>query len=495
MPIPSEDSHISDIWDGEDCRGTRLIPVSSTCRYLREHAKPWIFRKMYNWSRDGDDVWPDTLWPVIVEAHLRNNSIRHPKPIALSTAIFRALPSMSSLKKVTLRLDIPISSEILMALSLVPHLTSLDISQARLDGPSLSFPQHCFISLATLSITIWKFTAVVSPREVDPQSEWDNVVTLLRTVSGSLTSFSISGDLLSPDFLSLKWPLLKRFTVTEHTPVPYLLVPEIISQMPVLFELSILYSSDLTRSPEELRPPFTLGTLDSRPLTAGCAHLRSVTLSNLQPADPIFAQLPVTLEAVHIVAARDLYIPEDSAPRWTQEFPLTPLTALTVLEHMSHLTELAELTLTLDHFPTPALISVIAAGFPSLRFLELGCLNYLRDPLFFGDVRDEALLEPLAQLTSLTHLRISLDFYARDFASLQEGRQRSVARWFFMQLPTLQLIGFSFQEWIVWHPGDPLERASWSSYDRSILRENWSSPPVYVIPDVIIAEEVSASSE
>ncbi|KAJ7485046.1 hypothetical protein B0H11DRAFT_2412841 [Mycena galericulata] len=429
-------------WNAEDFTGAELIPISTTCRYLRERSKPWIFRKVYNWSRTEGDIWPDTLWPSFAEVHLRDRSIWPSKNIILSTAIFKALPVMSSLKKVTSQMDTPVSPELLL-------------------------------------------TATIAPRDVDRQIESSNVpvVTLLQTVSGRLTSLSISGDLMSLDFLSIKWPLSRNFVVTENTPVQYIPVPETISQMPALRKLSILHSADLSRNPEDLHPPFTLGTLDGRPLilTTSSPNLHSVTLSNLLPTDPIFAQLPASLEALHIVAVRDVYIPERSAPEMFQETPLTSVGVLTVISLISQLTELTELTLTLDHFPTPALIGVIAGESPRLRFLELGCSGY---PC------DVALIEPLEQLTYLTYLLISLDFFDRLPPIFQQNDQERAAGWFLGQLPALQIVAFSFEEWLHWYPDMVLERISWRTYHRgnlqrlvpTLAREE-SLEPVIIIPD------------
>ncbi|KAJ7472052.1 hypothetical protein FB451DRAFT_313658 [Mycena latifolia] len=131
---------------------------------------------------------------------------------------------------------------------------------SRLDGPSLRFARLSFASLESLVMCIWKFTVAVGTREVDRQCECNNVVALLQAVSGSLTTLTISGDLLSLHFLSLKWPHLQKFVITEHTPTPYLSVPELTSQMPAL-RVQVLFSADLARRDTELRPPFALGTL------------------------------------------------------------------------------------------------------------------------------------------------------------------------------------------------------------------------------------------
>ncbi|KAJ7083973.1 hypothetical protein B0H15DRAFT_402094 [Mycena belliarum] len=489
---PTTDEYRPDqTWDEEFCSGAPLIPLSETCRYLRAQTKPQIFRHVYNWSRADGAVWPDTLWPFITEARLRHHSIRHPKPISVSTELFQALPLMPSLTKVVLSLEW-VPAELLVALSLVPQLNNLEIEQARLDGPSLHLTRSSFASLESLRICIWRYTANIATRVVDSRSENDNLAELLRAVHGRLTILSISGDLLSPHFLSLQWPLLRKFVVTEHTPTPYLSVPELTTRMPALRELSVLFSADLVRTGSELRPPFTLGNLDGPLLSDSSPHLHTVTLSNLQPDDPIFSQLPRDLDALHIRAACDLYISARSARRSLQEAALTSSTVFNVVRHIARLTNLTELTLTLDYFPTPALIDIVASACPGLRVLELGYLRYGRGDVYVEDVRDDALLQPLARLTRLAHLRISLDFYARDPPLRQQYPQGMAASWLFENIATLQSVAFTWQNWTRWAKFRPLEQTRWETYDRRVIKAvartaaALASMPISVLPEAIV---------
>ncbi|KAJ7203556.1 hypothetical protein GGX14DRAFT_570000 [Mycena pura] len=457
-------------WYGGFCDGFYLIPVSETCRYMRQQAKPWIFREVYNWNREEGDVWPKSLWPFIVQVHLRDCSIYSTVPITLSSDLFKTLPLLLSLSRVILDLRIAIPPDKLVALSLLPQLRSLELRQARLDGPSLSLPQASFASLERLVISIWRISQVLRIRDVDQQRECVNVAVLLRAASGSLTTLSISGDLVSRDFLSIKWPCLRNLTITEHTPAPYLSVPDIISQMTAVRRLSVLYTADKSRDVGERRPPFTLGVRGGDIVNAS-PYLREVTLSNLQPDDPIFQQLPSRLEALHIVAAEDLYLPVATASRNKKWAPLAAATALTVLKNIFRLTDITELTLTLDHFATPALVHRIATALPSLQVLELGHAEYPQGSLERRDVRDHALLEPLTRLTSLRRLRISLDFYERigRYHDRQRAAQIRAARWFLIHLPALQDIAFSCDNWFSWRSYYPLERVSWATYSRAVL--------------------------
>jgi hypothetical protein len=68
----------------------------------------------------------------------------------------------------------------------------------------------------------------------------------------------------------------------------YILIPDMISQMPALRELAVLFTADSKRKPWESRPPFTLGQIEGPPFSAPSSYLNSVALSNMKPADPIF---------------------------------------------------------------------------------------------------------------------------------------------------------------------------------------------------------------
>jgi hypothetical protein len=110
---------------------------------------------------------------------------------------------MPVLTRVTLRLDAPIPSNLLISLSLVPNLTSLEIYQARLDGPTLP-PGLAFMSLESLQISICGFQGVVRASGINREREIENVVALLKNVNDKLTTLQISGDLLSAGFLGFR---------------------------------------------------------------------------------------------------------------------------------------------------------------------------------------------------------------------------------------------------------------------------------------------------
>ncbi|KAJ7474861.1 hypothetical protein FB451DRAFT_1246859 [Mycena latifolia] len=449
----------------EICRGSRLISLSNTCRYMRVHALPWIFREVYNWNRADGGLWPKSLWPYFVTGHIRDRSVRHPAPIPLPVELYGALPMMGALTKVTLRLGAPIPAEILGSLALAPHLTRLEIHQARFDGlsppPVLSFP-----SLEILLICICGFNGVVRGPNIDHTTEMRTVSALLRNVAERLLELRISGDLLPSEFVSFRWPRLQKFAVTEHTPRPYIPIPDLVSQMPALRDLSVLFSADFTRPEGDIHPPFQLGTHGGGLLTNRSPCLNSVTLSNMEPADPIFGQLPSCLKSLHLLAMRDMYPPELRFPQNCREAALTPTTVFTALDHISRLQDLTELSLTVNDYATAQLIDGIASRFPRLRLLQLGHSIYAHGNIYLHDVRDETILEALQHLPLLTDLKISLDFRERVF---HEGPQEQAARWLMQGLPRLRTVAFSWVQWRWWDLYG-LEPVGWQEpWDRSVL--------------------------
>ncbi|KAJ7171165.1 hypothetical protein C8R46DRAFT_1087852 [Mycena filopes] len=459
--------------------GARLLALSQTSRFMRAEATPWVYREVYNWSRPEGDVWPKTLWPLFRVLHIRDHSVRHPKHLPLGEALFIALPMMPALTQVTLRLDSPLPPGLLGGLAMVPNLTSLEILQIRFDGPSppALLP---FVSLRSLWLTITGFKGVVRADGINSGTEISNVGILLRNVAGHLKDLKISGDLLSPEFLAILWPSLKTLCVTEHTSTPYIAVPHILAGMPALEEFSILFSADLSRDADDIYPPFTLGVVGGDVLTRHSPHLTSVTLSNLVPTDPIFVQLPSSLEALHLSAMLDLYIPGPGFPRSLRGAPLTHSEVLTVLNSISHLADLHKLTLTTKEFPTPHLVHEIASRFPALDFLQLALPRHKRGDRKCVDVRNDAFLPALQRLPLLTHLRISLDFDDPDFDAAQ---QEDAACWLMRALPNLQIVAFSWPATGVWWMrAAGLEYHYWAKSDRSVLllpprRSPTPSPP------------------
>ncbi|KAJ7609519.1 hypothetical protein FB45DRAFT_1010500 [Roridomyces roridus] len=457
-------------YNHEKFKGRLLLPLSQTCWHLRVHTLPWIFRDVYNWDCTDESTWPETLWPFFQTVHIRDRSIRRPRNISLPPAMYHALSSMSSVTVVTLRMHDPVPVRLFQALSLVPQLRCLEVHQARFDGPADYSPLR-FPNLKALLITVKGFEGVLRSDGIDRRSELSNVMALLNNLGSTLATLQISGDLLPLEFRSIKWLQLAAFTVTEHTPTPYVAVSGLVSNMPALTRLSVLYTADLKHT-GDLFPPFTLGTSGGGLLSFTCPLLASVALSNMQPTDPIFTQLPPTLRSLHLLALTDGDAPGQAVlPRRYLEAPLTHATAQVTLGCLSYLTELTEFSLTLDDFVEAPLIQHVASHFPQLRNLEIRHATYEFDARWNSDVRDPNILAALQHFPSLAHLRISLNFFDRDIDP--EREQRRAARWLFQGLPTLLTVSFLWvRPWRLFG----LESVAWNAWNRAALMARAPSP-------------------
>ncbi|KAJ7939791.1 hypothetical protein B0H13DRAFT_1850560 [Mycena leptocephala] len=243
------------------------------------------------------------------------------------------------------------------------------------------------------------------------------------------------------------------------------------------------------RAAGDLYPPFILGTTDGELLTRRSPLLMSVTLSNVEPADPIFAQLPPALQSLHLKAMTEGYILGREAPPQLWQTPLSHNTARVALENISsRLSDPTELSLTLDDFATPTLIQHVASVFPRLRFLELGHASYVgnHSAQLHPDVRDPAILEALQHFPLLAHLRIALDFVDRQFNP--ENPQRRAAHWLLEGLPAPQTVAFSWeQRWFAYW----FDQVVWREWDCSILLRLPSPPPRSPSPVQEIIEAVA----
>ncbi|KAJ6528028.1 hypothetical protein B0H19DRAFT_1243097 [Mycena capillaripes] len=172
--------------------------------------------------------------------------------------------------------------------------------------------------------------------------------------------------------------------------------------MPALRELSGLHTADITRDQDagEMYPPSDWAK-KTKPLSRYSPFLCSITLSNLELADPIFAQLPRMLQSLHLPAMR----------------PLTDAAVPTIHTNIARLEDLAEVSLTPDEIATPPLIRCVTSVIPHLQVLELGHAFYLLTGRTCIDVRSPAILEVMRLFPHLLRLRIFLNFMDREFTA------------------------------------------------------------------------------
>ncbi|CAK5271262.1 unnamed protein product [Mycena citricolor] len=480
--ITSEPQRGWKVWGEEQNAYRSLFPLSETCKRLRENLKPLLFRTIHNWNVDGKRVWPRAIWPHGVEVNLRDHAVRDLRVLQLTDEVYAALSYMPLLTTVILRYNASVPSDALRCVGALSGLASLEIHQARLDGPmpsSLDFP-----SLQRLLVSISGFRGIVRASDIDRATERAHCGKLLRCVSARLCFLHVSGDLLPDDFDDIRWPRLQTLIISEHTPAMYLLVPTFTARMPQLRTLELLYSADMGRTSDELRPPFVYGDSAGNPLAQTLPLLTSLSLSNLAADDPIFSQLPPSLTALHFHARRDPYcgLTRDFWDRG--ETALSNAEAIFVIERVPHLQDLAELTIVLREYPTAELLEVIASRFPRLTFLEASHMKYrlgrewqYDEPRIAGD---PAQLAALGRLSHLHTLKLSPDLFCNQFH--EKLCCRLLANWIFTGVPwlkELQLTQVYSGVWLPYHNPDP---DRWHKYHRErVVRSSSKMPPPRII--------------
>ncbi|KAK7046427.1 hypothetical protein R3P38DRAFT_2688768 [Favolaschia claudopus] len=463
-------------FDYERCPGQYLLALSCSCRYMRAQTLPWIFREVYNWDSPRGRVWPESSWPYFRTVHLRDHTAQKPyrpsRKLELSPETIRSVSVMPSLTRISIRLESSIPWDLLYSISLAPSLRRLEIHQACLDGefPSSSLP---FPALDTLLISIAGFRSIASREGVDDNKEGTNVHSLLRAVNSRLTELSISGDLLSPPFTSVEWPQIRRLTITEHPPTPFIPVVNLVANMPKLRDLQVLYTSDMTngRGPSSL---IRLGDASLRNLYDRCSVLFTAKLGNVRSDDPIFAQLPASLCSLYLRAPVDPYDARWGFPQ-KAHLPLDKQTFSTALDNLRHLEDLKELCFDLDSFVTAPFIEHIASALPQVEVLEFYLPQYpfMSSPYRFDERgRDPALLAALNRFPHLRHLRLTMDL-PREWWDPHYSEQVN-AQWLLSGVPTLATVSFAWPKemYLVGY-----DMAGWRKWDSGVFNFTFPTPP------------------
>ncbi|KAJ7070082.1 hypothetical protein C8F01DRAFT_543331 [Mycena amicta] len=302
---------------------------------------------------------------------------------------------MLELRRLTLRLSTTIPVNLLSSLSAIPSLTQLEIHNARLDGP-LHLDNVQFPVLDTLLLRVASFHGGTRAADVHKGAEYRNIATLLACFAPQLAVLCISGDLVSSEFMAIRWPRLREFTIRDEFPRPFIPVPTLIDHMPVLGTFRALYAATAPYA-----PPINLGCPGGSNLSGSCPHLTSVSISNWHADDPIFAQLPESLESLHLLRVRAWSKPDRST---------TPRHFLTTANRISHASHLTTLTVTLGTRLSDEDIRVVAEKFPRLRWLHLG--QYVVDEQYYiplVDLHLDSYMVALRQFQHLEHLKISIN--------------------------------------------------------------------------------------
>ncbi|KII90206.1 hypothetical protein PLICRDRAFT_583856 [Plicaturopsis crispa FD-325 SS-3] len=376
---------------------------------------------------------------------------------------------MTALTHVTLRIPASPSAELLRAIASAPHLTSLEILDARLDNVDAS-AFHPLRALHRLAISI----GVDRPPDVDDVRERHTVDGIISLLSPTIACFEISGDIIDLAMIAnTSWPNLTTFKITGHPPLgPAVHAARVVSLMPRLRTLGF----DFTSTVRYHIPPFILcpRTADGLSLASTVPSLHTLTLSNIShPADLVLDQLPPTLSVLHVHALTDPLHPVeywDAPLRW---HPFFPLSAPNV-QYALQLRGLTELALTLEDTPSAALVRAVARACPALRTLELQRAMFQRTFKYHEvDSAWDPYIDALRIFTpGLLIFRISLPFNVLD-GDAQYRPHSECALYFAQRLPQLRIIGLLYRRTNAARANKRLE--SW--HDFVITRDPYGGSP------------------
>ncbi|KAF7295544.1 hypothetical protein MIND_01094400 [Mycena indigotica] len=437
-----------------------LVALSLTCRKLRVAILPRVFCEIRSHSAGYESVWPKSLWPFFRTLQLRDEDTRTP---VLSPELLDVLSALPAVTKIVLSTESVIPTDFFSAVAGLETLQVLELRQLRLDGETPSMPLP-FPSLTNLILSIVGPRGVTRVSGVDIDCEKQNVASLLKNISPRLERLTISGDLLSPSICDTLWPKLRELIVTEHTPIPYIAPHQLLTRMPALHSLSLLYTADVSRDKTVgLHPPLTLATSAHDALNTYSPHLTAVTLGNTGLHDPIFDQLPLTLDSLSILPMWDLH-GHLAYPGGLGEVRFSRNDALEFLQRLvrfNHLTEFAFVAIIVN--PKAAFVDLIAASFPSLQTLHLGQRVFREFDTYLIEMNDSHFIASLGNLPALRHLKFSLDVY---YPAANRGAPATAAWLLLKQLPNLQTVSYRWRHYSI-SPRSGI----WYSWDRSILQQ------------------------
>ncbi|KAG5728084.1 hypothetical protein E4T56_gene19471 [Termitomyces sp. T112] len=420
----------NEIWVRKPIRSTvtlndfeDIIHMSETCSRLRVIACSLLFREASNWKNGSytGGAWPSAVWPYI-----RVVTVYDYEPKTMPRKLFDpadlrvTLPNLANVNHIRLEFihDAPDLLSVstlpfLFTMTALPHLETLSLRQSRFDGPSLTRPIAQMYHLTSL-ILISPLIMIqrLELKQYNRFEELKNVAEILQTVAPVLTKLEISGDLVDFQmFESTEWPNLSTFRLVDHVPYSFFRpITAVVAHMPMLQTLACDFKAE-----ETPRTSFIFCPPDDHahpPLSTSIPNLISLSLSNLQPGDQSVQQLPSGLRVLRVVALRDPHIHSignlKREPRYNYS-ALSDDDAYLWINAASKLPYLSRLTLHLKSVPSPELLWHIARACPQLEFLELEQASFEHNWNESPDSMLDLLLSPLASLSQLKELRMSVE--------------------------------------------------------------------------------------
>ncbi|RDB27536.1 hypothetical protein Hypma_003788 [Hypsizygus marmoreus] len=432
------------------CRPPCLLPLSMTCRRIRELLAPSIFREVRNRRRllcNTDDYPDNTVWPRNIWKHIELVVLENEGKYSMDiVTVASMIPQLPRLKQVRFEMDVA-PPEVLLHATAIAGIRSLVFTKIRLDGPPLTdvFSKS---KLTNLLLTVGPYR----PRNLDAPCELDHVAGILSILSKTLIYLKISGDLVSFKTLAdLDWPCLRTLTLIDHVPYGQVMpLPLVISHMPLLLNLHYNFgATSLGRIPPIV---FWFENQDFASLANTHPCLKSLSMSNVYPPEHTLDELPEGLRSLRILALREQNRETLRGP-WYPFSPLREDDAFRILANASLLPNLIDLALTLEDLPSPVLLKAVTEACPRLCNLEISQGLFERKQVE-SPYSTESLAEPLIRLRFLCDLRISIGFGKQYTGSVFYGlrdktplllRMEAAAQVFACKLTHLNSVSFSFE--------------------------------------------------
>ncbi|KAG6902383.1 hypothetical protein C0995_000945, partial [Termitomyces sp. Mi166 len=180
--------------------------MSETCWRLRAIALPLLFREVSNWKIGSytGGAWPSTVWPYIRVVSVYDQPGIISRKLFNNADLFSTLPSLDNVTHIRLDLfsDAPdllgvFTLPLLLAITALPHLKTLNLRQSRFDGPSLMHAIAQMHQLTTLTLAVSPNpTRRFKLKRYDRFGELINVAEVLQVLAPVLVKLEISGDLI-----------------------------------------------------------------------------------------------------------------------------------------------------------------------------------------------------------------------------------------------------------------------------------------------------------
>ncbi|KAM5544065.1 hypothetical protein V8D89_002251 [Ganoderma adspersum] len=436
-----------------------LVPLSSTCKWLRNLSKPFIFRMVHFTvgiaPPTPDFYLPSSLWTYVQQLtiadgcldqtrgrdQLNSPNIHYRTPsyvphlyvcqAFIGPVIQYILRQMSSLTKLSLRTHMgvvhgPYWTFLRFALSL-PRLrdfemTGLTFCPVILPDETLELEDG---SLAPL--TAFRYEAILTrDRTFALSVEKDALSLVLAKIHRSLTTLALPSEPAPIALMSsVDWPNLRELKLRGmRWPQPSTPLVLLFANMPRLRSLVLEL-----RIPDEGDPEAVWPRGLPPGMTFPWPKLEELTVANPHPADGLFAHLPPSLRKLALPSCPRkcveewLWLCEDLYPLLPHAFYLLKASDLLGVLERSPISRLEHLEIEYDADEKETdLLRYLAIAFPGLSSLTL--YRYRRSEETV--VRVEELVQPLAPLESLRALSIHPDLETRPervLVGLMRGRE------------------------------------------------------------------------